>query len=135
MTKFPEFKTLDETVDFWESHDSTEYWDEMEDVKVEVDLHENLLHPGLVILVHRPEHCPRCHSALEDMLIEYVVWNKEHLVVIRDVSALRCQKGKHEYILEKTYDDLEHLLAVETVQKLQPAETIQVPVFSLKIAV
>jgi YgiT-type zinc finger domain-containing protein len=135
MTKIPEFKTLDEAVEFWESHDSAEYWDTMEDVEFEVDLHRNLVYPKLTILTYRPEQCPRCHSMLEDIIVEYVTWDKEHLVVIRDVPALRCQMGKHEYILERTYDDIEHLLAIETMQKLQPAEIIQVPVFSLKMAV
>jgi len=57
-------------------------------------------------------------------------------LIIRDVPALRCQVNGHEYILEKTMDDVERLLGLgfgnEKTQKLQPSETIQVPVFSLK---
>lgn len=135
MVKIPEFTTLDESAAFWETHDSAEYWEEMEDVTFETDFQQNLLYPKLTILSHRPDHCPRCHSRLAEIVIESMVWDKEHLAVIRDVPALRCQKGKHEYLLESTYDDIAHLLTVETMQKLQPAETLQVPVFSLKMAV
>lgn len=49
MAKIPDFTTLEEEVEFWESHDSADYWDEMESVTFEVDLHHNLLHPKLVM--------------------------------------------------------------------------------------
>ena len=120
-------------VEFWESHDSAEYWEEMEEVTFEVDLHQNLLHPKLIVLTHRPEHCPRCRQDLDDVVIESVVWNNGHLLVVRDVPALRCRANGHEYILEETLDRIERLLDLEQTQKLQPAETIQVPVFSLKM--
>jgi len=132
MAKIPDFKTLDEAVEFWESHDSTDYDDDMEEVVFEVDLHQNLLHSKLVILTHRPEYCPRCRHDLDDIVIEYVAWTRGHLLVIRDVPALRCRGNGHEYILEKTLDHIEHLLDLERTRKLQPTETIRVPVFSLK---
>jgi hypothetical protein len=133
MTEIPEFKTLDEEVEFWESHDSANYWEDMEEVTFEVDLHKNLLHPKLVVVTQRPEHCSRCREALEDILIEYVVWNNDNLLVIRDVPALRCQVNGHEYILEETLDEIERLLDLEKTHRVQPAEIIQVPVFSLKV--
>jgi hypothetical protein len=105
----------------------------MEEVAFEVDLHRNLLHPELVVLTHRPEHCPRCQHDLDDIVIEYVIWNNQHLLIIRDVPALRCRANGHEYILERTLDDVERLLDLEKTRKLQPTETIQVPVFSLKM--
>jgi YgiT-type zinc finger domain-containing protein len=134
MDKIPDFETLDEVVRFWESHDSADYWEELEEVTFEVDLYHNLLHPKLVVLTHRPKHCPRCQRDLVDIVIEYVVWSDGHLLVIRDVPALRCRDHGHKYILEKTLDDVERLLDLEKTQKLQPSETIQVPVFSLKMA-
>jgi hypothetical protein len=122
---------LEEAVEFRESKDSADYWESMEEAAFEVDLHRNLLHPRLVVLTHRPDYCPRCQNDLDDVVIEYVVWNNRHLVVIRDVPALRCCTG-HEYILENTLDRIEHLLGLEEAEKLHPTETIQVPVFSLK---
>lgn len=135
MANIPDFKTLDEAVEFWESHDSADYFDDMEEVTIDVELRQNLLYPRLPILTHRPEHCPRCHQEIEHIVIEYVVWNNGHLVTIRDVPALQCRAGKHKYILEKTYESIEHLLDLETTRKIQPAETLQVPVFSLKMAI
>ena len=107
----------------------------MEEVAFEVDLHQNLLHPKLVVLTHLPEHCPRCQHDLDDIVIEYVVCNNDHLLVIRDVPALSCRANGHEYILEETLDDVERLLELEKTRKLQPTETIQIPVFSLRAGV
>lgn len=35
MSKLPQFDTLDELVEFWETHDFTEYLDEMEEVDLD----------------------------------------------------------------------------------------------------
>ena len=133
MIKIPEFKSLDETVEFWETHDSTDYWEGMEEV--EFDIHKNLLHPKLIILTHRPEHCPRCQHNFNEVMIEYVVLDDSQFLIIRDVPALRCQTNKHEYILEKTLDEVEYLLELERKEKLQPITTLNTPVFSLKMVI
>lgn len=135
MTKSLDFKSIDDEVEFWESHDSAEYWNDMEAVEFDVDLHQNLLHPRLVFLTNQPEHCPRCHQDLEYAEIQYVTWYNGHLMIIREVPILRCQLYGHEYMLEKTLDRIEQLLALEKTQKLQPAEMINVPVFKLEAAV
>ncbi len=131
MAKIPDFKTLDEAVEFWETHDSADYWEGMEEAAFEVDLQRNLLHPRLIVLTHRPERCPRCQHELEDIVIEYVTWSNGHLIMIRDVPALRCRANGHEYILEKTLDRIEKLMRLERTQKIQPTGTLQVPVFDL----
>jgi hypothetical protein len=133
MGKIPDFKALAEEVGFWEAHDSADYWEGMEEVTFEIALHQNLLHPRLIVLTHRPEYCPRCQHDLHDTIIEYIARNNGHLLVIRDVPALRCRANGHEYILEKTLDDVERLLDLEKTRELQPSETIRVPVFSLKM--
>jgi hypothetical protein len=132
MAQIPEFKTVDEEVKFWESHDSTPYWEDMEEVEFEVGLHRNVFHPKLIFLTERPKQCPRCKAGLDDMVIEYVTQNNGHLLVIRDVPAFRCQSRGHEYMLEETLDQVEQLLKLENIQKLQPAETINVPVYRLR---
>jgi YgiT-type zinc finger domain-containing protein len=134
MPKIPDFETLDEAVEFWESHDSADYAADMEEVTFEIDLQQNLFHPKLVILTHRPEHCPRCQSGLDEIIIEYVTRENGHFVVVRDVPTLRCQKSGHEYLLEDTLDGVETLLDRLKTEKLQPTETIQVPVFSLEMS-
>jgi hypothetical protein len=35
MSKVPDFKTLDAMVTFWEEHDLSDYWDELEEVTPE----------------------------------------------------------------------------------------------------
>jgi len=134
MTETPDFKTLDEEVEFWQSHDSADYWEAMEKVEFNVELQQNLLHPKLVFLTDRPTQCPRCQHDLEDTVIQYVTWNNGHPVIIRDVPVLRCRVNGHEYMLEQILDQVEQLLSLEKTQKLQPAETIHVPVFKLEIA-
>ena len=135
MAKIPEFETLDEAVEFWETHDSTDYWEDLEEVQFDVDLHKNLLHPKLIVLTHHPEQCPRCQHDLDDIIIEYVTSVDGRLLVIRDVPALRCQVNGHEYILEKTLDEVGHLLDLQKKEQVQPTTTLNVPVFSLKTTV
>jgi hypothetical protein len=124
--------TLDEAAEFWESHDSAEYWDEMQDAAFEVELRQNLLHPGLLVLAKQPDMCPRCQQPLAQKVIKYVSWHAGRLLVIRDVSVLQC-RNRHEYILEGTLDLIEQLFALEARHTLQPAEMLQVPVFTIEM--
>lgn len=134
MAKTPDFETLEEEVEFWETHSSADYWDEMEKVEFNIDLHRNLLHPKLIFISDQPTQCPRCKQDLEKTEIQYVTWHNGHLVIIRDVPMLRCRVNGHEYMLEKTLDQVEQLLNLEKTQKLRPTETIHVPVFRLEVA-
>jgi YgiT-type zinc finger domain-containing protein len=134
MEKTLDFETVEEEVEFWESHSTADYWDEMEKVEFNVDFHRNLLHPKLIFIADRPTHCPRCKHDLEETEIQYVTLHNGRLVVIRDVPVLRCRTNGHEYMLEKTLDQVEQLLNLEKTQKLQPAEMIHVPVFKLGMA-
>jgi hypothetical protein len=135
MEQIPEFETLDEEVAFWESHDSADYWEDMEEMEFEVDLHRNLLHPKLVVLAYRPERCPRCQHELKDIMIEYIVSDNGSFRVVRDVPALLCQINRHEYILESTLDEVMYLLELEERKRIKPTATLSVPVFSLQTAV
>jgi YgiT-type zinc finger domain-containing protein len=134
MAKTLDFETLDEEVQFWESQSSAAYWEKMEKVEFEVDLHRNLLHPKLIFIADQPAQCPRCQNDLKETVIQYVTWHNGHLVIIRDVPVLRCTVSGHEYMLEKTLDRVEQLLDLEKTRKLQPAEMIHVPVFKLEMA-
>jgi YgiT-type zinc finger domain-containing protein len=106
----------------------------MEEVTFEVELHCHLLHPKLTILAYRPKRCPRCRQNLADIVIEYIARDNDRLIIIRDVPALRCQVNGHEYILEETLDKVEQLLKLEKTHGVQPTESLNVPVFSLKKA-
>lgn len=37
-TKIPKFKTLEEEAKFWDTHSFADYWDELEDVDIVVEL-------------------------------------------------------------------------------------------------
>ncbi len=134
MAKPLEFETVDEEVAFWETHSTADYWDDMEKVEFDVDRHRNLLHPKLVFIADQPAQCPRCRHDLEETVIQYAVLHDGRLVMIRDVPALRCRVNGHEYMLEKTLDQIEQVLALEKAQKLRPEEMLRVPVFKLGIA-
>ncbi len=133
MATIPDFKTLDETIEFWETHDSADYWENLEEATFELEPRQNLLHPKLTVLTHRPAHCPRCQQELDDVEIDYATWNNGHLVAVRDVPALRCRANGHEYILEETLDRIEQLLVLERTRQLLPTATLQVPVFTLNM--
>ncbi|MEW5986470.1 MAG: hypothetical protein AB1791_07540 [Chloroflexota bacterium] len=134
MTKIPVMPTLDATVEFWETHDSSEFFDDMDEIEFEVALHKDLFHPDLIILTHRPTYCPRCRNELGDAVIEYGTLREGHLLIIRDVPALRCRSNGHFFLLEEVLDQIEHLFELEETHKLLPAEIIQLPVFSFKSA-
>jgi len=134
MEKTLDFETVDEEVEFWESHDSADYWEDMEKVEFDVKLHRNLLHPKLIFITEQPSKCPRCKQDLEETEINYVTLHNGHLLMIRDVPVLRCRANGHEYMLEKTLDQIEQLLNLEKTRKPHPAEMIHVPVFKLEMA-
>jgi hypothetical protein len=134
MAKPREFETVREEVEFLESHSTADYWDDMEKAEFEVDLHRNLLHPKLIFIADQPTACPRCHGDLEENHIQYVTLHDRHLVMIRDVPALRCRAKGHEYMLEKTLDQVELVLNLGKTQELRPTEMLHVPVFKLGIA-
>lgn len=135
MPKAAGFVNINDMVELWESHDSAEYWPDTGTVAIDVKMRRNIFHQKMLILRERPERCPRCQSELEEIPIEYVVENTGHLVVIREVPALRCHKHRHEYMPEHTFDHIENLLAREIMNQAQPAEMLHVPVFDLNTAV
>ena len=129
--KIPNFQTLDEAVEFWETHDSADYFDDLEPLAFEVDIHQNLLHPRTTTLAYRPNRCPRCKSELDDTRMDYADWSDGRLRIVRDIPALRCRLNKHEYLLEEELERVEQVLLLEKEHLLQPVETITVPVYDL----
>jgi hypothetical protein len=134
MTKPSDFETVEEEVEFWESHSSAKSWNDMEKVDFEIDLRRNILHPKMLVISDQPPQCPRCRHELENVCIQYAAWDNDHLVIIRDVPAFRCRANGHEYLLEKTLVEVERLLQLENAQKIRPAEMLHVPVFKLGMA-
>ena len=124
-------QSYEEMGEFWDNHDLGDYWEETYPVKFEIAPLTNLLHPKLIILSSKLAHCPRCQQNLNVAIINYITWWQEKIQIIQDVPIFRCQDNNHEYILEKTLDQLEQLLNLE---ELKPVEIVETPVFSLKMA-
>ncbi len=51
-SKIPEFKTIEEEAEFWDTHSVTDYWDELEDVEVVVEL-DKPQEERLVLRLHK----------------------------------------------------------------------------------
>lgn len=131
MMSKQEIRDTLELAEEWEDRDTAQDFEAAEEVEVQVDLRRNLLHPRLVTLTHRPAACPRCGGALRDVAIEYMTRDERRLLVVKDVPALRCRDHGHEFLLEETLDDLESLVELEQADRVQPQETLQIPVFRL----
>lgn len=134
MAQIREFETIDEEVAFWESNDSVDYWVEMEDVDFEVDLQTKSLYPKLAVLEREPEAAPNSQTEFEPITIEYVAHLEDHIVVIRDVPAYQSKRDGRRYVLEEILTQVAQLLVLESTNAVQPLDTLQVPVFSLKAA-
>lgn len=133
MNDIPDFQTIDEAVSFWETNDSADFWDDMEEVGFEVDLRPNFLTTKPIVMAYRPESCPQCGQGLEDTVIEYLIEDGGRLLMVRDLPALRCEGNGHLFILEETYDRLERLIALERQNKVKPASTLTIPVYGFVI--
>lgn len=134
MKQLPEFKTLEEEAAFWAENDSVDYWDEFEDVEFEIDIRKDLLHPHLIVLAGEIEPDFIASQQLRSISIEYMIRDEEHLVVIRDVPAYYSDKDRREYISETTANQIDHLLEMERMKRIQPTTMMHIPVFDLAAA-
>lgn len=92
--------TLEDAISFLEAYDSADFWDEMEEIGVDVELRQSILTAKPIILAYRPDDCPRCGAKVQDSTIEYLVDDGGHLLMIRDLPVLRCEGEGHLYMLE-----------------------------------
>lgn len=110
VKNIPNFQTIDEAVSFWETNDSADFWDEMEEVEFDVELRQNILGAQPIVLAFRPQNCPQCGQEFEDVQIEYLVNDSGRLLMVRDLPVLHCQGNGHLFVLEEIIDRLEPLL-------------------------
>lgn len=84
MTKLPKFKSIKEAAEFWDTHDTTEYFEDMEDVELSVKQERGQpLSP----------RCLHCGSVLFSRHIDHSVLNGR--VTLHDLRQLYCpQCGK-----------------------------------------
>ena len=72
--------------------------------------------------------CPICGSEMTDRIIDYSDWNDGHLLVVRDVPVRECQASGHRFFQARV------ARALDRQHKLEPVETMEVPVVNLSLA-
>jgi len=77
--------------------------------------------------------CPICGSEMTDKIIDYSDWSDGHLLVVRDVPVRECQAGGHRFFSARVAHALERLFELDRQRKLEPIETMEVPVVKLEL--
>jgi YgiT-type zinc finger domain-containing protein len=77
--------------------------------------------------------CPICGSQMTDKIIDYSDWSDGHLLVVRDVPVRECQASGHRFFQARVARALERLFKLDRQRKLEPIETMEVPVVKLEL--
>ena len=77
--------------------------------------------------------CPLCGSEMTDKIIDYSDWSDGHLLVVRDVPVRECQAGGHRFFPARVARALGRLFELDRQRKLEPIETMEVPVVKLEL--
>ena len=75
--------------------------------------------------------CPLCGSEMTDKIID---WSDGHLLVVRDVPVREYQAEGHRFFQARVARALERLFELDRQHKLEPVETMEVPVVNLSLA-
>lgn len=134
MAKIPDFDTLQDAAEFWDTHDSTEYLDDMEEIDVEVNIRRNIFYPKTIILSERPSTCVLCKSDLIERRIQYGHWHNERLLIINHVPIFECSQSRHMFLLAEIAEQIDQLLDLDEHQQLKPTTMMSVPVVNLAMA-
>jgi YgiT-type zinc finger domain-containing protein len=78
--------------------------------------------------------CPICGSEMNDKIIDCSNWSDGHLLVVRDVPVRECQAEGHRFFQARAARALERLFELDRQHKLEPVETMEVPVVRLSLA-
>ena len=87
VSKIPEFKSRAEEAHFWDTHDITDYWDEMEDIEIEF-LDEPKREETITVRVQ-----PKLKERLETMARNYGI-NLSTLARMWLIEKLRESQSK-----------------------------------------
>ena len=77
--------------------------------------------------------CPLCGSEMTDKIIDYSDWSDGHLLMVRDVPVRECQAEGHRFFQARFARALERLFELDRQYKLEPVETMEVPVVKLEL--
>ena len=75
-----------------------------------------------------------CGSEMTDKIIDCSNWSDGHLLLVSDVSVRECQASGHRFFPARVARALELLFELDRQHKLEPVETMEVPVVKLESA-
>ena len=82
MAKIPEFKSVKEAAEFWDTHDTTEYFDDMEDAELSVKGEQSL--------------SPRCEHCGDILLSRYIDLDiLDGALALHNARQLYCRRCGH----------------------------------------
>ena len=114
--KLPTFQTREAAAEYWATHDTAEYWDDMEDVDLKV-------HPRIKSPRDLSRRCPVCDDVL---LFRYLDRDTRDGQVTMHLMQFYCRKGHHEQLApgsEKLARAIEAVLALRSDEPV-PAEEL-----------
>src|SRR3990172_2469748 len=100
--RIPAFKSIEEEVAFWETHSLADYWDQFEDVKIDVKLRHEQPSPRIVTLKKATATCPIDRSKLLKTVMDYSGWSQGRLLLVRRVPVLECDEHGHRFFTPAT---------------------------------
>ncbi|MGQ9628521.1 MAG: CopG family antitoxin [Anaerolineae bacterium] len=123
MAKIPEFKSYEEEAEFWATHDSTDYLDDMEPVEIEID-------PNVKSPRDLSPCCPVCDEVLLSRYVDVEVAGGR--ATLHGLRELYCQEG-HITRLAPEAEEMVRLLKIinklieekEVFKKINKAKMIE----------
>jgi len=84
--KLPELRTREEAAQFWDTHSSADYWDDLEEVKLEID--PRIKSPR--------DLSPRCPLDQKVLLTRYIdLYLSNGRVKLEKIEELYCREGHY----------------------------------------
>ena len=132
--KLPAFKSVNDEVEFWETHSLADYWDEFEEVRIDVALRHEQPSPQIVTLARAATTCPIDRSKLLMTVMDYSGWSAGRLLLVRRVPVLECEERGQRFFTPATARRVKRVFENDRKGRLEPDETMLVPVVILKQA-
>jgi len=114
MAKLPKM-TREEEAEFWKTHDTTEYWDDMEDVDLKV-------HPRIKSPRDLSRRCPVCDDRL---LFRYLDRDAGGGQVTMHLRQFYCSKGHYEELASESEKLARAIEAVLDLRAYGPAQAME----------
>jgi len=109
--KLPMFQTREEAAEYWATHDTAEYWDDMEDVDLKV-------HPRIKSPRDLSRRCPVCDDVL---LFRYAERDAAGgRVTLHRLMEFYCRQGHGVWLAPEAAKELRAIEAVLDLRSVEP---------------